>query len=1103
MLAKDHTYTQEYLQQRLQELGLSLDNAKKYNLSADADGNILQGIRNFQGEQITYFPQTKIIRKKLQRIKDRKSGVVEGLDSFSENLNIIRYSPANLEKLRVKKPDTGKYKLPSKRYTGFGAITMPTPLAINSLNNQIKGGTTFAIEGYFKAVALDTTGVEALAFSGITTYKIDEALEEYLITRQLDNFVINYDGDALETREVNGIISSKRVEDFCNSATRFAIQFYNFKKKHNLKTQLHFCMVNVDQAAKGVDDLLGEATDKDAVIQALNSLEDSKYFSFLKLGTKKDDKKLLDFFGLTNHEQFYNRNKKAIGKADFIYRRCIYQIQETADELFNQGSNWFQSKFDPYKVDLKTTTINIEEWLTEATTELEKAIEGNDRLMIESPTGSGKTAFFLGYKKGGRFRPGYFLRNRVKGVIVVPYIIQAMQLEREFRNHGAVGFYGSVSNRKKEEGVNASIIICTYDNLRHVTDLASRIKVVDEAHHLVNSYGEIRAGIKFRASTINNIADSFDTAKKTILISATPPRLLAKMFDFKHIAVNRKINNIIKVHSLQSEVQSAKSLTAKLLDELIRTDFNEDKVHIVYFNSKKQLARIKAHLLRHTDLTEQDIEVITRDEVDNGNNRIFNQIVKSSKISGVKLILTTCLLAEGININNTNIGSIYCVGIKCVDSFRQFGARFRKMDEVSVYDIKYPEQQIKDQFLSNAVEKMEYLLDIAATQKKYAVKLNNNFLTDYTDNDLSYWDDIKPNYEYDYRELKWLYDKDGIPEIDNLKILAAIRETKLKYANNAYFYTELSKYSNIIILGDQVVSEEEKEVQEIRQAIIRDEQEEVAQILKTEKELVLEQLKEDLLSIPSIVVQAYLIHAQNTKNRHALGKIHLRCPKLIVEKERAVSLSWLDEYKEHFKLDYFVKLINAYIKLHSIQASQETIEHEITNYNKSAFNRKWKQLEQDMEFAIYEDANNTRKLLSAAHKTDIKIKKGIVELIRKYIAIISMLKLYTPNLTVTTSDLLQMITKFLTVRVKGKEATLLVKTQGQLETILNTSFNVQEVKYAGYKEYIITDRDIPFGLEQLPSKSKFAKSYLCKNWLNQRSPVLHPSKTVNSYKSTG
>ena len=40
---------------------------------------------------------------------------------------------------------------------------------------------------------------------------------------------------------------------------------------------------------------------------------------------------------------------------------------------------------------------------------------------------------------------------------------------------------------------------------------------------------------------------------------------------------------------------------------------------------------------------------------------------------------------KNININNSNIGNVYTIGIRCIDSFRQYVARFRKMEKVMVY----------------------------------------------------------------------------------------------------------------------------------------------------------------------------------------------------------------------------------------------------------------------------------------------------------------------------------------------------------------------------------------------------------------------------------
>ena len=131
-----------YFLRRLKELDLSPKQAKSHGLAEDQHGNILQYIRYFTGEQVTFIPKHK--RTKYASIQARRTiGIDSHLDSYEQPLFLTRIHPDNI------KPGNGKYKFPSKDFSGYGTMPMPTNGAIKAYKAKKKGGLCVGVEGYF------------------------------------------------------------------------------------------------------------------------------------------------------------------------------------------------------------------------------------------------------------------------------------------------------------------------------------------------------------------------------------------------------------------------------------------------------------------------------------------------------------------------------------------------------------------------------------------------------------------------------------------------------------------------------------------------------------------------------------------------------------------------------------------------------------------------------------------------------------------------------------------------------------------------------------------------------------------------------------------
>jgi hypothetical protein len=969
----------DYFSQRLSELGLKPEEAIRHGLDCDNDGNILQYIRGFNGNIIEYVPEFGEERKRYNKIANRSSSYNFLEETYFHPLFITRYTPENLALERAKalksKKEIGKYKFPAKSYTGFSVLPMPNNEAIKQFKENKKEGTVSFIEGYFKAVAASQNGLEFTAFSGNTTYRLDEPTQEYLLNRQPSEIVIFYDGDATNISKKVDTVSSRRITDFHNSALNFSNQLFDFCKDNDLKPKVYYCQISRDLTAKGFDDLLKDARENEnlkEVLEAFQTKENSQYFEFIRLYKTKVKKQLEEHFQLTNHVDFYSHFKEKIKEKPFIFRGAKYQIQKifrssdgiplSSNQLTfgSKAFEYFNLLNNPFSIKIEKKIINVKKYISEAEAEVLAFINANNLLAINAPTGSGKTTLFIE------------LSNRLKMpmVLCVPTILLCEQLTERYTKKGfnVYGIHGAVSQRKLRLSNNAQIIICTYDTLPKL-NVNNRWLVIDEAHNLVNSYG---LNSPFRENTIRKMVEMIDKPKKTILISGTQNKLLCKNLGFKYLEIKQKTTQKVSVISIENDKPDV-----AILERLKDTDWTDNKVHFVYLNDTSQLHIIKNFLVENGILTEEDVEVVSRADINGDTKKVYNQIVKTGKITGVKLVLATCIIAEGVDILNTNVGNIFTVKINCVDSLKQFSARFRLMEGVTVYSIRGKEKILSKGFFLNTeieVERMEAEAGIKIRSMNHQREYNEH-ITDFSEADLYYYDDMNPTYNYKTDLFKNTYTTmEGEVAVDILRILAIERNRKLYGLNNAAFYSELAEHDNIILQGNETAITS-KETEEAVEEIITTTKERKASSILLAKDL--------LLNNPSFLIEALFFHAKNRRSAIAAFITLTWYNGISPQIQSHGSLILYNAVKESFIQNWFTPIVRAFLILHYLDILEDNKDL-IKMYSKSRFNTYFQGIKMASLTAIYLN-KNYRKHLTKLHKTEIKYFKKLKQLLVVYI----------------------------------------------------------------------------------------------------------------------
>jgi hypothetical protein len=967
-------YGLDYFHSRLKALGLNKKSAKDYGLDVDEQGNILQLVRSFDGSFIEFIPRK--FRKKVDRILSHRSTYQPHLEMYNRLLSVTRYHPDYLKD----NPKRSKYG----NQFGEKVRPLPAPLAIKAYNNEITGGLIAFIEGYFKSIALDRAGIESVAFTGITVYRITPDLREYLKRRRPNRIFIMYDADALDVfgslpaPGKPGGLSSRRNENFANSARKFATALFSLFSSIDHTCEIVFVMGKPGADEKGLDDLI-EVHGATPVVEDLQNFNftptfrESEFFAGFTLAKSTCNRKVNRRFLNTNYrawfESLVSKYPQLGAGGPFTYRGATYEPISTGN-LYDETIT-YQLNTDPFAVEVPTDHLVIKNYITDQGKALRRLIKENDRLAIMAPTGCGKTTFLINLAR----------QEKLFMVIAMPTINLAEQTAR-----GTAGFVltGDRDAAKIRAANDKNLIICTYDTLHQVPGLWRRILVIDEAHNLINQYGQVYNGFHpFRAETLRNCVQCFSEAKKTILLSGTMPPLLCHAFDFHLVTFRRLENPTVRVFDIEADGSSPAALSKCLITRLAEvfphiTGTRAEraatpppfggpggKLHVIFWNNTDQITRLTHTLVELNLLAEDEIAVISRTHYDAGKSPDLDDIIRDQKINPrIKLLICTCLISEGVNIKNTNVGRIYTVGLRCEDTFRQFIARFRKLKTVNVFSILEAERDLRLDFFPSAKLELMENLERAKLQAKHLIRRKETYQCDYSEAEIPFLDQIEGNKDYQYRnQLLNLVYKDGDWYADPLHVLAAIHGRKLATSNNCYFYTRL-RANNFSVFRVKHVPTDELVEETINL------QQEEAKALRTDFR---KTLLNDLVTCPSDPINALYLLYQEKNNRHGLHNLRTLVPDLLDDCDGASGAQYLGQHRQHID-DHAIRRILRLAKLHALGVQDKA---PLLALSKADFNHEYQATLFHFEQIVADDPE-LRKQMLPAHKEEVRIKQTIV-----------------------------------------------------------------------------------------------------------------------------
>lgn len=356
----------------------------------------------------------------------------------------------------------------------------------------------------------------------------------------------------------------------------------------------------------------------------------------------------------------------------------------------------------------ESNIIPIVNKLTERYEDIKFILNQKGLILLDSPTGSGKTYTIIkAFKElSSKYKDRVF-------IILCPNRVQNEQNGKEYGVNIIVG------------GVNAeqhiTVMSGVYEKIDEIME-AYRDKditlIVDEAHELIES-------VSYRnKQAISRIELAMEKTFNTIHMTATPRKLKEiyeydnmYKFDFKEIDNNLNNLNIIPAKDID-----------KTLFTLVKLNKQNNKQSLVFMSGSKNDIKTLGDVLRRKGYK---VGVITSEDKQDS---LYLHIVEHSKIPDeYDVILSTKVLECGTNIKNKNVVPIEVVkdvNHFNLDSTEQKFARLREKNEEAYLVVREPKEvksiisfdDIKEELTKFALATTRNIELLKETQKNISIE---------------------------------------------------------------------------------------------------------------------------------------------------------------------------------------------------------------------------------------------------------------------------------------------------------------------------------------------------------------------------------------------
>ena len=305
--------------------------------------------------------------------------------------------------------------------------------------------------------------------------------------------------------------------------------------------------------------------------------------------------------------------------------------------------------------------IWVNQYLSEKLDEIYKEIIRHSRLMIVSPTGSGKSKFFIKY-----------LREKYKRkiIFVVPFVTLAKQIEKA----GIPTIYDGSNTEIAELPYKDTDIMCaTYESVCALNlvlsekDFDEYLFVIDELHAPLPS-------VPIRESAVKDMFDMARNFKSVIGLSGTPHNdsimaLSDFLCDFKRITVDTKDKVIHELYFVP-----AKNIPQSIFDHTqhyFKGGKNFDKLIGVYYNDKQELKNL------HSKWNVEGLENYLITSETKNSPAVSDAVEKERIPSNVRICASTSAGRDGFSLDNENLEELHIALFQPTADVKQWVSRGR------------------------------------------------------------------------------------------------------------------------------------------------------------------------------------------------------------------------------------------------------------------------------------------------------------------------------------------------------------------------------------------------------------------------------------------